>query len=230
MRNPCSFGKIFRLRACRNPPICERTVRIEALRTKASHPGLAGVAHEKGERHRRLATPARVRVLPWCEFAPVAQGIERAPPERKAVGSIPTGRTRSTRRKRCILQDSSAIAGRARESMKIRESPWFEGLVVPKRYHRYQRNATETALQSAFRPGCGCGGGSHAHAQRPPVAGSSVKRCGRSRLRATDRARALERAGVVRRELRRAAAGSRRRRRIGIRRARLPPHQDSEPT
>src|SRR3954462_6309124 len=33
-------------------------------------------------------------------LAPVAQGIERAPPERKAVGSIPTRRTSRTRHER----------------------------------------------------------------------------------------------------------------------------------
>jgi hypothetical protein len=41
-------------------------------------------------------------------FAPVAQGIERAPPEREVVGSIPTGRISSTltRRKPALLQGS----------------------------------------------------------------------------------------------------------------------------
>src|SRR6185503_3764369 len=40
--------------------------------------------------------------------APVAQGIERAPPERKVVGSIPTGRilTRAAMRKPAFLHGS----------------------------------------------------------------------------------------------------------------------------
>ena len=49
-------------------------------------PGLFG--NRDGARPRSLQRG----MLRSCE-APVAQGIERSPPERKVVGSIPTGRT-----------------------------------------------------------------------------------------------------------------------------------------
>jgi hypothetical protein len=46
---------------------------------------LEGIEHQPAEKGRNPA--------PSLRNAPVAQGIERAPPERKAVGSIPTRRT-----------------------------------------------------------------------------------------------------------------------------------------
>ena len=118
MRNPCCSGKIFRHGSSKIPPICEGIVRC-------------GPIVEKSERIAALwpqdATVAR--------FAPVAQGIERAPPERKAVGSIPTGRTRFTGRKCCITQDSSVLSGHASESTEVREGPHLGCWVVPNRYH-----------------------------------------------------------------------------------------------
>jgi hypothetical protein len=50
--------------------------------------------------------------------APVAQGIERAPPERKVVGSIPTGRMLTG-----SCRPSTAWSGRANRGRRVPAAP-----------------------------------------------------------------------------------------------------------
>ena len=85
-----------------------------ASATVASH-ALAAIVVEKtvvdevgvhlgdvSERHHEESTTPRPELtteapIHWASRAPVAQGIERAPPEREVAGSIPAGRIPAAR-------------------------------------------------------------------------------------------------------------------------------------
>src|SRR5262245_32484558 len=55
------------------------------------------------------AAARRSRMATVQARAPVAQGIERSPPERKVAGSIPAGRTPRTRWKRRVSQFKQSL-------------------------------------------------------------------------------------------------------------------------
>src|SRR5262245_42657343 len=87
-------------------------------------------------------------LIPWRPNAPVAQWIERAPPERKAVGSIPTGRisAASLRGNRMVERDrrDADVA----ESRKLRAP-------VGARNRRSEQRADRAARRGARPPRTG---------------------------------------------------------------------------